>query len=134
MGLPREGEGASHPVAGDIARADVPTCGLEDRLGEVRERVEAAGWDTCVVVNEQRVVMGLLRRRQLADGDPEARIEDSMRPGPSTFRTNVAAEEMAGFLTKHHLESVPITRSDGTLVGMLLRSDVEATVGGHTHE
>ena len=133
MGLPREGSGAAHPVAGDLARTDVPTCALDDQLGEVRERVEAAGWDTCVVVNEQRVVMGLLREKQLA-GDPETRIEDAMRPGPPTFRPNVAVEEMAGFLSKHDLDSVPVTRSDGTLVGMLMRSDVESIVEGHTHE
>ena len=28
-----------------MARRDVPTCGLDERIGEVRARVEAAGWD-----------------------------------------------------------------------------------------
>ena len=42
-GLPREGRDAAIPRAGDVARRDVPTCGLDDRVGEVRERVRSAG-------------------------------------------------------------------------------------------
>src|SRR5579884_675687 len=69
-GLPTEGTGASRPRAGDLARQEVPTCRLDERLGEVRDRVRARGWNAAVVVNEQRVVLGLLRARELeADGD-----------------------------------------------------------------
>jgi len=50
----------------------------------VRDRVKAAGWDACVVVNAERVVLGLLRAPEL-EGDPALHIEQAMRPGPSTF-------------------------------------------------
>jgi hypothetical protein len=60
-GLPREGKSAGAPWAGDLVRDDVSTCSPSDRLGDVRERVVAAGYDLCPVVNEHQVMVGLLR-------------------------------------------------------------------------
>ena len=127
-GLPTEGTNAQRPRAGDLSRKDVPTAGLKDRLREVRDRVHARGWDAVVVVNSERVVLGLLRAREL-DRDPDLLIEQAMRPGPSTFRPFVSAEEMAQFMVEHDLESSPITTSDGRLVGLLRKQDVVARVG-----
>ena len=121
-GLPIEGTNASRPRAGDVARRDVPTCRLDERVGDVRTRAQAAGWTAAVVVNEERVVLGLLREQQLS-GDANAWVEQVMRPGPSTFRPFVAVGEMAHYMTEHDLVSSPITTSDGRLVGLLLRED-----------
>ena len=121
-GLPTEGTNAMRPRAADLARKDVPTGRPDEHLEDVRARVGAAGWDACVVVNEARVVLGLLRAAQL-QGDPAARLEAVMRPGPSTFRPFVSIEEMARFMIEHALESSPITTSDGRLVGLLRRDD-----------
>jgi len=121
-GLPTEGTNAQRPRAGQVARADVPTCGLGEGLGAVRDRVRGQGWDAVVVVNDERVVLGLLRSKELAQ-DSGLTIEQAMRPGPSTFRPFVAIAEMARFMTEHDLDSSPITTSDGRLVGLLLRSD-----------
>jgi Mg/Co/Ni transporter MgtE len=122
-GLPTEGTNAQHPRAGDLARKDVPTCGLKERLGDVRKRVRGQAWDSVVVVNNERVVLGLLRSKEL-DKDPELLIEDAMRPGPSTFRPYVSTHEMLHFMVDHNLENCPITTSDGRLVGLLLQKDV----------
>src|SRR5579864_3949558 len=73
-GLPTEGENSLHPRAGDAARKDVPVCSLTDRLGDVRDRVKAAGWDAALVVDDDRVVLGLLRSKELAK-DAELPIE-----------------------------------------------------------
>jgi predicted transcriptional regulator len=126
-GLPTEGTNAKLPRAGSTAQKDVPTCGLKDRLGEVRERARAQGWDSVVVVNEERVVLGLLRSAEL-DKDADLVIERAMRPGPSTFRPYVSLHEMAHFMVEHKLENTPITTSDGRLVGLLLQKDVVATM------
>jgi Mg/Co/Ni transporter MgtE len=127
-GLRTEGTNAAHPRAGEVSRRDVPTAGLDERLGDVRERVRAAGWDAVVVINEEHVVFGLLRSKEL-DKDPELRMEQAMRPGPSTFRPYVAIKEMAETMTKHTLESSPITTSDGRLVGLLLQKDATRVAG-----
>jgi len=122
-GLPTEGTNAQKPRAGTLARKDVPTCGLDERLGDVRDRAHGQGWDAAVVVNAERVVFGLLRSKELA-GDADRLISDAMRPGPSTFRPYVLADEMAHTMADHKLESSPITTSDGRLVGLLLQKDV----------
>jgi Mg/Co/Ni transporter MgtE len=121
-GLPTEGKLARLPRAGDVARKDVPTCWVDERLGDVQDRVRAAGWDACVVVNEERIVFGLLRSAELK-GDPDARIEAVMRPGPSTFRPHVGIEEMAEHMLEHDQVNVPITTLEGRLVGLLWRED-----------
>jgi Mg/Co/Ni transporter MgtE len=127
-GLPTEGKNAERPRAGDVARKDAVTCRLDERLGDVRERATASGWEAAVVVNEESVVLGLLRAKELT-GDPEQPIERAMRPGPSTFRPFVAIAEMAQYMTEHALESSPITTSDGRLVGLLLREDAVRVAG-----
>ncbi|MFL5799247.1 MAG: CBS domain-containing protein [Actinomycetota bacterium] len=121
-GLPTEGSNAGRPRAGDVARRDVPTCSLGERLGDVRDRASEAGWDACVVVTDDRVVLGLLRAGEL-EADPDLPVERAMRPGPSTYRPNVPVEEMAHVMVHQDLVSAPITTSDGRLVGLLLRDD-----------
>jgi len=124
-GLPTEGTNATRARAGDVARRDVPTCRLEEPIRAVRERAAAAGWDACVVVNHERVVLGLLRAEELRKGHEE-RVERVMRPGPSTFRPHVSIDEIAKFMVTHGLPNSPITTSDGRLVGLLRREDLES--------
>ena len=88
------------------------------------------------MVNEERIVFGLLREQELNQGANEP-VERIMRPGPSTFRPNVPIEEMAGFMTDHDLVSSPITSSDGRLIGLLRKDDavrVAMELHGHHHE
>lgn len=127
-GLPTEGTNATRPRAGEVSRKDVPTALLDERLGDVRERAKAAGWDAVVVVNRERVVLGLLRSKEL-DKDPDLRMDQAMRPGPSTYRPYVSIKEMAETMTQHMLESSPITTSDGRLVGLLLQKDAVGRAG-----
>ena len=122
-GLPSEGTNAARPRAGTVARRDVPTCRLEEPIQAVRERVAAAGWNACVVVNEVRVVMGLLRAEELQKGQDE-RVDRVMRPGPSTFRPHVPIDDVVKFMVAHDLPNAPVTTSDGKLVGLLRREDV----------
>jgi CBS domain-containing protein len=129
-GLPTEGTNAQKPRAGALARKDVPTCRLDERLGDVRARTEAAGWEAAVVVNSERVVFGLLRSKELA-ADGDQLIAQVMRPAPSTFRPYVLATEMAKTMIDHKLESSPVTTSDGRLVGLLLQKDVVEAAGSH---
>lgn len=123
-GLPIEGEAASTPRIGDRARRDVPTCALTEKIGDVRDRIVSAGWSTCMVVNEQRVVLGRLLRSELEQSS-EATAESAMRPGPSTFRPNVAVAEMVEYMARHRLTSAPVTTSEGVLVGLFLGEDAD---------
>ena len=122
-GLPVEGTNAQVPRLVDVVRRDAPTCSLGERLGDVRDRAAAAGWDACVVVSGGHVVLGLLRGAEL-QGDPELVVDQAMRPGPSTYRPFVPVAELRGIMNDRNLESSPVTTSDGKLVGLVRKQDV----------
>ena len=123
-GLPREGRDAAAPRVGDAARRDVPTCGLDERVGGVRERVRAAGWDECMVVNGERVVLGRLRGKALG-GDAETPVEQAMEAGPTTFRPDARLAEVTEWMRAKNVGSAALTTSDGRLVGLLVRAAAE---------
>jgi predicted transcriptional regulator len=126
FGLPLEGTATKSVHVKSIARADVPTCGLEDTVSSAR--VRAGDWGTCIVVNDQRIVFGRLFKEQL-EGDPNARVGDVMRQGTSTFRPNVSAAKILDHMDRRHHETSLVTTSDGRLVGLVLREDVERAAG-----
>jgi predicted transcriptional regulator len=126
-GLPTEGKGAGVPRVGDHVRRDIATCRLTDQLGEVARHVRATGWDGCVVVNEQRVVLGLLQGQAL-DCDPQQLVEEVMEPGPSTFRPDVALGEVTAYMQQRQTDSALITTAGGKLVGILQRTAAKNTV------
>jgi CBS domain-containing protein len=132
-GLPTEGKYAGIPRAGTLAREDVPTASLQERLGDVRQRAAREGWDVAVVVNDERVVLGILRSQHL-DKDPDLTVEEAMSPGPSTFRPHVFITDMAEFMTRHDLPSTPVTTGEGVLRGLLRREDAVGAAGKlHRH-
>ena len=125
-GLPLEG--TAGPYAGEHARVDVPTCRLHDRLTDVRLQVSRNGWDTCIVVNDQNVVLGRLGRRTLQASD-DLTVEQAMSAGPGTIRPNVELATITQRLRDKNVTSALVTRSDGTLVGLLSRTDAEQALG-----
>jgi CBS domain-containing protein len=125
FGLPLQG--TKGPRAGEHVRADVPTCRLDERLQEIRRSVSAAHWDTCIVVNEQRVMLGRLGRKALASEEDVA-VEAVMTAGPSTVRPSITLAEIVERMQSQKLTSALITRSDGRLVGVLRRTDAEAAL------
>jgi CBS domain-containing protein len=132
-GLEFEGDAADRPRAGTVARDDVPRCRLDEKVSEVKARVEQSGWDACVVVNPEGIVLGQLKDAELESRDG-AQVEQVMRPGPSTFRPHVPIEEMASYLSEEELDGTLITTSEGRLVGLLLREDaLRAAHEHHSH-
>jgi predicted transcriptional regulator len=119
-----EGAHAGLPRVGALARPDVPRCGLGETMGVVRERVQAAGWDVCAVLNEQQIVLGLLRQRDLS-ADPTATAGQIMRAGPATYRPDALVADVVVRLRERKVGGVLSTRSDGTLIGWLRREDAE---------
>lgn len=123
-GLPIEGEAADLPMIGAIARTDVPTCGLKTSVADLRELLERSESDSCFVLNQERILLGRVYRSRL--GKRGARTaEDVMDPGPSTYRPDLPAIEMAERMRDAELTNAPVTTSDGRLVGLVMRKDVE---------
>jgi predicted transcriptional regulator len=126
-GLPLEG--AAGPWVGELARHEVPTCGLDEPLSSVRERVRQSGFETCIVVNEHGVVLGRLGRRALA-GEDEAPVEDAMASGPGTVRPDLPVAEAVRRMRERDLSSLLVTRSDGTLIGLVRRGEAAGSDPG----
>ena len=132
-GLPAEGTGVGIPRIGDVAETDVPVCRLDESIGDVRPRVEKSAWDRCIVVNDGGIVLGMVTSRGLRQ-DPETRVEDVMREGPSTFRPNVSVQEMVGYMERHDLKAAPVTTNSGKLVGVVRRERLKAVASGRERE
>ena len=131
-GLPMEGTLANIPTIGDAARRDVPTCAPAEKVGAVRERLGGSGWDRCVVVNEEGIVLGLLREKEGENEmatDPEVPAEEAMRNGPATFRPDEPVEKMAKRMRERGASAVLVTTPEGKLVGLLYRDEAERQAG-----
>ena len=124
FGLPREGTNVPERTAGDAAHRDVPTCALDEPLAAVRERVRGSGWDTCIVVNEQRVVLGRLGRKAVASDSDES-VEEAMSAGSSTVRPSIGTEALLERMRSRNLTSHLVTTPDGRLVGLVRRDELE---------
>ncbi len=125
-GLPVEGSMARIPSAADLADMDVPTCKRSERVGQVRERVQKDGWNTCVVVNDELVVLGLLTANGLTHADQNWPAEEAMERDPQAFRLSASLDEVSGYFEDHRdIESILITTTDGKLFGLLKREDLE---------
>jgi hypothetical protein len=122
-GLPREGSSAETPWAGDLVREDTPTCAVDETIGVVRTRVLDAGYDLCVVVNSERIVLGLLRGDALSKDDAAA--GDVMELGPTTIRPHNPVEKLFQSRGNQGVKSWIVSTSHGKLLGLLLRVDAE---------
>ena len=84
-----------------------------------------------MVVNKGRVVLGLLREKELSS-DPKSLVEEAMRNGPATLRPNEPVGKMAQRMRDREATAVLVTTSDGRLVGLLFREDAEQLAGAKT--
>jgi CBS domain-containing protein len=130
-GLPLEGAEGSETRAGAHVRTDVPTCSPHDRLREVCEQLDESGWGTCFVVDERRVVLGRIGRRAIR-GRADVSAEQAMTLGPSTIRPSARLRDVMERMKRQELTNLPVTTSNGRLVGLLLRKDAKRALAGVT--
>jgi CBS domain-containing protein len=123
-GLTLEGTADSSTRVASIARADAPSCRLGESVAKVAAQLPE-GWGMCVVVDESHVVLGVLGRRVLSNPGPGS-VEDAMTPGPRTIRPSARIEAIRERMHDQNLTRVIVSRSDGTLIGVLRREDLGA--------
>jgi CBS domain-containing protein len=129
FGLPLEGRRHSGTRVGAHLQALVPTCALEESLRDVGDRVRSAGADTCFVVNEHGILLGRLGRAAL-DRDDDVTVEEAMTAGPSTVRPSLDLSAALERMRTQNLSDLPVTSSDGVLVGVIRREDAERARSG----
>ena len=121
-GLPREGDNAEVPTAGELVDGDPPTCALDTSAGEIRSALTTTGYGFALVTNADRIVLGRVRRSALASADASSTAEDVMEPGPSTVRFNTRADVLVQRLEKRDLKTAVVTMPNGCLVGVFHRA------------
>jgi CBS domain-containing protein len=126
-GLPREGRDAHVPRVADVAKRDVQTCRLDERVGDLRDRVSRGGGEPLIVADADRVVLGLVSSDALA-GDPAMPVEEVMDSAPVTFRPNIRTGEMPDYLKRQGVQHAIVTTSDGVLIGLLHLQPAHSTV------
>jgi len=124
-GWPIEGLYADQTRAKDLALPDVPTCRLDEHLGEVQHRMQSSGWQYCVVVDKNSVVLGWIRSDD-SEKDSRSRVAQVMECGPRTYRLDAKLEKTVEYMRRNSSDAVLVTKSDGRLLGLLKLEDVEA--------
>lgn len=93
------------------------------------EKIRRTGTDketiyTCYVINAHRRLEGLVSIRKLLLSEPDAKIEDIMDKTYISANTMEDREAVAYQVKKYGLLSIPITDSEGRLVGIITVDDV----------
>lgn len=130
-GLPVEGHGRLDEWVADATRFDVPTCSLDDTVGEVRRRTSAAGWDECVVVDCDGMVAGRIRGAAW-DAAPDVEIAAVMEEGPSTVRPDQELRPLVKRMEHRGTKLVLVTTPQGVLLGALLREEATRVLAGES--
>ncbi|GAA5058691.1 rhodanese-related sulfurtransferase [Thermocatellispora tengchongensis] len=115
--LPYEGEA---DLVGPHTRRDPVTARLDDPIGQVGDRIVADPAGLCVVVDEHDVVQGTIGPRELAGTDGAATAGEAMRFGVHTVRPSEELASLLQRLDRAGSDHVVVTRTDGTLVGLLV--------------
>lgn len=122
FGLPLDGDADASSRVSSLVTTEVPTCRLDERVDEVAARLPES-WDVSVVTNDANVVLGLLGRNALRTKQ-EASVEETMSAGPRTIRPSARLDAIRTRMRKQNLTRIIVSRSDGTLVGILRAEDM----------
>jgi signal-transduction protein with cAMP-binding, CBS, and nucleotidyltransferase domain len=125
-GLARDGESVGTPYAGDLAHATV-TCGPAELISDVKERVEKAGKDSCIVVDADDHVLGVVTAAAL-NGRGDEKAGDVADAAPQTFRANEPLSSFVEERSKKDVKTVLVTTPKGELLGVVEREELEEAV------
>lgn len=93
-----------------------PTCAPGDLVAEIAARIDS---DECLVLNEDRVVLGRLRfDRERPDGTT---AEAAMNPGPTTVRADADLGETLDRMRARSVRRIVVTTAQGVLLGVVHR-------------
>ena len=103
-----------------VARKDAPTCALLDTLESVRAKLPK-DWNVCVVLNSDRIVLGLIDFSREVERDKS--IGEIMRPAPLTLRPGQRVEDVCERFKSKDIPVALVTTSVGQFIGVLRRDE-----------
>jgi len=126
-----EGSGPFRSVAGQVLVEAKLTCGPDTKASDVRPALSRGVDSVCVVVSDDGVVVGSVRRKNLP-ADDAVRVADFMRLGPATVQRG---EELRGLVHRMRdadVETIIVTTPKGKLLGVVHRDDAERFLGARS--
>lgn len=132
-GLATAGEARSRQSVSDATRPDIPTAEPDELLGDISDRVTEAGWDEALVVVEDGIVVGRLRSSAWQQ-NRDVPVSQVMELGPTTVRPDGLLEPLVKRMAERSTDLVTVTTPQGTLIGVLVRTDAERILKGETPE
>jgi CBS domain-containing protein len=100
----------------DHMQVELPTCRLDEPVGQAGARGEERGSSVCPVVNQNGIVLGLIGKGDW-ESDPTASAEQLMDCAPTTLRPSDPLEKAKQKLDESDRGAVLVTDSDGRLLG-----------------
>lgn len=113
-GLPTVRAEPAPPRVSSSLDTDFPTCAPEDLVVDLATRIHG---EECLVLNEERVVLGRLRLNQQQAA--EATAEAAMHPGPTTIRADAGLAETLERMRARAVSTIMVTTPEGVLLGVV---------------
>ncbi len=108
--------------AGAVAHPDVPSVGPTATVADVAAVI--GDWELAAVVNEHRIVLGVVRSEALAV-DRGLPVEAVLQPDPATVRPSILIRELAKSMDADGQERVLVTTPGGRLIGLVRRAELD---------
>jgi CBS domain-containing protein len=125
---PVEGEGPHYALVGEVATKDrLHTCVLGSSVGDSARAMEGSGDTFCLVLNDEGVVLGRLRKKH-RDPDSNEIVDNVMETGPTTVRPTESAKALLERMEKRNVPAVVVTTKKGVLVGVARRNELRRLV------
>jgi hypothetical protein len=121
-GLPTEGTGPFLLLAGQVLRAATATCRPDTTAGAVRRQLAPGPDSICAVTNDEGIVVGRVRWKDLPDDD-DARVETFMQFGPATVQRREELPPLLDRMRRARVKTILVTTPRGRLLGVVNRDD-----------
>lgn len=107
----------SEPIArvGSFVTA-ATTAHVDDTVAAVRKTTCGTSCDV-VIIDENRIVMGRVRRAELGAASDSDQMTQIMRPGPTTIRPDELVNDVTSRMARRGVTSILVTRPTGELLG-----------------
>jgi magnesium transporter len=115
--------------AGSLMTTEFVTLKVDMTVEEAFARIRKTGLHketiyTCYVMNDSRVLEGVVSVRQLLLATPETAMRDIMSVHPISVTTTTDVEEVAMRIRKYDFMSLPVVDSEGRIVGIVTTDDI----------